>query len=414
MRSFVALAAGLALLAVLPACNVSENGYFSRGIGTDVYSTDLPNEAALLDQYTDLICEQADLTGCLQGTLTPAQWMTFVQSGMNDIDRRCDAYLAWLDNVKRSSGPILQEISDARTVTEGILAHVGVGSNPIAIVGAAFGFATSTFTNVTSRLVLEVNHSTVQSLVLTNQNRYRYTLLYGDPSTLPPAAPVVVINRPAAMYILRSYLRLCMPFTIETQINTTVTAVDRGDPPSRAPLVTPATVSRTIISSAIAPLPNGQLTIEERNRAKQIHDTALDAALCVPLTHETRDAAIRDYLIAAKQIASNATIVNLTPKLTLFLNRAVNEVGDCARAGYLNAFEVGLFGIAPKNQRQANIKTLQDNLRIALGLSTADLPSSGLLDKPTRDAIAKLRTKLPLAPQLEGEIDQQFWAKVNS
>ncbi len=35
-------------------------------------------------------------------------------------------------------------------------------------------------------------------------------------------------NRPAAIYALRQYLRLCMPMTIETQINTTVKLFERG------------------------------------------------------------------------------------------------------------------------------------------------------------------------------------------
>jgi hypothetical protein len=122
------------------------------------------------------------------------------------------------------------------------MAASGVGVAPIAIVGAAFGLATSTFTNLSSRLVLEVNQSTVQSVVLTSQNKYRFTLINGDPLTVPPTPPTVIVSRPSAIYVLRSYLRLCLPFTIETQINTTVTAVDRGDTEAtyRKPLITPA------------------------------------------------------------------------------------------------------------------------------------------------------------------------------
>ena len=56
----------------------------------------------------------------------------------------------------------------------------------------------------------------MQSVVLTRQQKYRETL------------PVVIDNRPAAIYALRQYLRLCMPMTIETQINTTVKLFERG------------------------------------------------------------------------------------------------------------------------------------------------------------------------------------------
>src|SRR5215216_2631570 len=100
---------------------------------------------------------------------------------------------------ERSSTAILQQISDTRTATEAILAHTAAGPQAIAIVGTAFGFAAQTFTNVTSRLLLEVEQSTVQSVVLTRQGQFREDL------------PRVIDNRAAAIYALRSYLRLCMP-----------------------------------------------------------------------------------------------------------------------------------------------------------------------------------------------------------
>jgi len=101
----------------------------------------------------------------------------------------------------------------------------GVGAAPIAVVGAAFGLAASTFTNINSRLVLEVNHSTVQAVVLTRQAQYREQLLGNPAKNIPP---VVIASKPAAIYALRSYLRLCMPITIETEINNTVTVFERG------------------------------------------------------------------------------------------------------------------------------------------------------------------------------------------
>jgi hypothetical protein len=229
-------------------CSNSDFVYLNQGIGTALSASDLETQSSLLNQYVDLLCQQAGLVPegilvpCNDAFFSPAQWMIFVQAGMNDIDRRCDAYLQWLDDKRRWQHPILQEISDVRTATELIMAASGVGVAPIAIVGAAFGLATSTFTNLSSRLVLEVNQSTVQSVVLTSQNKYRFTLINGDPLTVPPTPPTVIVSRPSAIYVLRSYLRLCLPFTIETQINTTVTAVDRGDTEAtyRKPLITPA------------------------------------------------------------------------------------------------------------------------------------------------------------------------------
>ena len=163
---------------------------------------------------------------------------------MNDIDRRCDAYLAWLDNKKRSANPILQQISDTRSVTEAIMRIAGASADSIVITGLAFGLAASTFTNINSRLVLEVDHTTVQTVVLTTQKKYRLWIR-GE----------IIDNKPAAIHALRSYLRLCMPFTIETEINMTATIVQRGGAAAvaaieRDPLINPATVGVAVRSGA--------------------------------------------------------------------------------------------------------------------------------------------------------------------
>jgi hypothetical protein len=91
----------------------------------------------------------------------------------------------------------------------------GVGANPITLAGLAFGLASNTFTNVNSRLLLEVDKTTVQTLVLRRRNDYRTGLQL-----------VSIENRPAAVHALRSYLNICTP--------------DR-----KGPLVNPATVANT-------------------------------------------------------------------------------------------------------------------------------------------------------------------------
>ena len=95
----------------------------------------------------------------------------------------------------------------------------GAGAAAMTIVGIGFGLAADTFTNVTSRLLLEVNQSTVQSVVLGHQTEFRLQ-----------AAKVLVRSRPMAIYLLRNYLRICMPFSIETSINNTVSVYHRAGP----------------------------------------------------------------------------------------------------------------------------------------------------------------------------------------
>jgi hypothetical protein len=231
MRSIVRLLVCAGVVLAVGGCDPVDREYFKRGIGTELNPGDIAAAASAQDEYVTYICEQAGIQPAGYGVCgaqptSPQTWQVFVQAGMNDIDQRCDAYLTWLDYVRRAREPTLKTLADAQSATTVIMGQSGIGAAPIAIAAAAFGFATSTFTNVTSRLILEVDHSTVQAVVLSHQKQYREELL----GSADNRTAVVIASRPAAIYALRSYLRLCMPMTIETQINTIMTTFSRGAP----------------------------------------------------------------------------------------------------------------------------------------------------------------------------------------
>jgi hypothetical protein len=235
------------------------------GIGVNLGTADLPEASLLQDIYVGEICHQAGLRVVRQGDflyceevlMRPAEWTTFVQAGMNDIDRRCDSYLAWLDNKRRWREPILKQLHTTAATAGAIMGLTGVGATPIAIVGTAFGFAQDTFINYNNRLVTEIDHSVVQSVVLDNQNQFRVKLA-GTP----------IDNRPAAIYLLRNYLRICMPFSIEMSINNTITVYHRGGPDAlrTPPLLTqPPAIARITASVPLGPRDVVQLPVRNPN-----------------------------------------------------------------------------------------------------------------------------------------------------
>ena len=269
MRLRATLGLCLGLIVFTAGCSlITDSRSYREGIGTDLSWEGLAEATRLQNVYLGHICRQAglgvardgDVLGCAEAIATARDWGLLVQAGMNDIDLRCDAYLGWLDDKKRSAKPLLQQISDMRSATGTVLDVTGAGPHPITIVGTAFGLAANTFTNVNSRLLLEVNHSTVQSVVLNRRNTYRMEI-----------ARVAIDSRPAAVHALRSYLNICMPFmpfTIEMEINTTVTAYEKGgidalDVPRlitpdtvKSPTIGPATTKPgTIEPSAVEPAP---------------------------------------------------------------------------------------------------------------------------------------------------------------
>ncbi len=270
MRLFAASFAAVLSGVLLSACSSQDRTFLDAGVGTDLYASAASQSAGLENSYIGFLCDRAGLSSCDLG-LGSNSWTVIVQAGMNDIDQRCDAYLTWLDDRSRSQAPILKELSDLSVATQAIMATTPAGAGAITIVGVAFGLASSSFTNFNSRLLYEVNHSTIQSIVFANDNRFRQEL-----------KGKVINNRPAAIYALRSYLRLCMPFTIETQINNAVTLFEVGGVASAGvnpnPLISAnnvaTVVSNTNATFAASPSrdvirgwlrPNGVLDISRRD-----------------------------------------------------------------------------------------------------------------------------------------------------
>lgn len=227
---------------VLAACAPAGENYLRNGIGSSLAPADIRNSTQTLDQYFALLCSQAGLssspdvgTGCRMPAFDERAWTVVVLQGMNDIDRRCDAYLEWLDDRKRSRAPLLSQVNAVRNTTTTIMALANPDSAiALSIVGEAFGLLTRSIENYHSRLLLEIESSTVNSVVIQERFRFRretQTFTYS--------------NRPAAEYALRSYLRICLPFAIESQINDLSTLGARRELPRsdnslfQSPAVTP-------------------------------------------------------------------------------------------------------------------------------------------------------------------------------
>lgn len=290
MRYVVRWAACIATALFCAGCDVN----YTQGVGTKLYPADVAAQTDLQNAYVGAICQQAGIvptvfdgvTSCGPDPYDAKTWWLFVQAGMNDIDQRCDAYLAWLDDAQRTREPVLNELALASATAQTIMLASGVGANPITIVGAAFGLAAGTFTNVQSRLILTMPHSTIQAVVLSRQKEYRDRLM-GTAST----KAVAIISRPNALYALRSYLRLCMPMTIETEINSTIATFERNgaeglqkdsliSPRSAGVPFTPATVVQRPVRGDRTPIP-GEFSpfFEEKSLTKEDAQFTMNA-LC--------------------------------------------------------------------------------------------------------------------------------------
>ena len=220
----------------------------SSGIGTALHSEETAAYFPVHRTYFGYLCATAevphrsgsataDSPDCLYQEFGPNDWNTVVQAGLNDLDLRCDSYLAWLDNRKRSQSPLLKQLSDTATRTQAILRFAGASNLAIDVVAQAFGYAADSVINYNSRLLFEIDTSTVQALVLGRQRDFR-TELVG----------MMFNNKPAVEHALRSYLRICLPFTIETDINNIITVYQRTEAAPSSPLIS-AESSRAAIGA---------------------------------------------------------------------------------------------------------------------------------------------------------------------
>jgi hypothetical protein len=222
--------AGIGLM--VAGCDpVTERRYFTEGAGVDLYTADRANQVELQSRYIDFICKQS-------GSDCGGNWTTFVHAGMNDIDQRCDGFLSWLDAQRRDKEPVLAELSALNTAAHAIMTVTGSSPKSLDIVTAAFGLASASYTNWNSRLLISVNQSTVQQVVYKGQGDFRDKI-----------KTYAVPDQSTAIYLLRNYLRLCMPTTIEASINTTTTLVLSDVPAAvaRENLVVSTTTPRTLV-----------------------------------------------------------------------------------------------------------------------------------------------------------------------
>ncbi len=231
-----AKAVGLSLMIfALVACNPTsiQSNYLRMGIGAKLSADDIKKANQVQLAYFNYLCQQAGFgrisdigisDDCITTKIGSDFWNIITYQGMNDIDRRCDAYLEWLDDRKRSRAPVLAQLGTSQNAATQIL-NITLGmtnaATAISIISQAFELITQSIENYHSRLLLEVNQSTINSIVL----RARYNFRKDFQNMRVP-------DKPRAEYVLREYLRICLPFAIESVINDNSTLVSLGATPS--------------------------------------------------------------------------------------------------------------------------------------------------------------------------------------
>lgn len=407
----------LAITLLVSGCSSLEEKLIQEGIGTELPVEDMAEATRRLEVYLSYLCVQAGgtksvadtphaVTTCDISRYGNAQWSALVSAGFNDIDRRCDSYLAWLASRRRDRSAILSQIHDTRTFTEALLYTTGVGAAPIAIAGLAFGLASNSFTNYYSRLLFEIEKSTVSLLVREKRLQYRNTL------------NVQIMYQPDAVHVLREYMLICTPFYIEDLVNQrTRDSVAGNTPPDKgnAEQIRRSLVSRALIGATPKggsdPLPGVGKNpppppVEERMEGKTGTEQniprsvgqSIQSNLCVARSTSFNDDATRNAIqqakLGANQSGPSEPLFNNTSNL--IANASEAQIFRAARPcnldisgvdrGYRTAFEKFTFA------GEAGVASLQQ----LLALCDPNLKDkfTGKFDVLTRAAIKVAKTKL--------------------
>lgn len=210
----------------LAACTNGQDNFATVGIGSNLTSPNTQKLAELQNKYFNYLCEQSGLDAEVIGFegascvnelgLVNDNWTFIVHQGMNDIDRRCDQFLQWLDEQRRAEGPLLAQVNSISDVTNAILGFTDTSQLAINIVAQSFGLLTKSLEHYHD-LLINIEGSTVNSVVLNRRNEFRVE-----------TKDYVYNTRPAAEHALRSYLRVCLPFSIKSNVNDFSTLSSQG------------------------------------------------------------------------------------------------------------------------------------------------------------------------------------------
>lgn len=222
LRSMTSYCVILFAMLMLASCAPVNEGFLRYGIGPDLAISKKSAAAAreIQHDYFDYLCQEAGLNyaatstnkqHCLAAKTGKNLWSPIVKQGLNDIDRRCDGYLAWLDDRRRSKDPTLNQITAISNASQDFIRFTDIDpTKSISIVSRAFELITDSINNYHSRLLLEVENSTVTAIVFRERQKFRI-----DNRDVISEAN----NKPDAEHYLRRYLQICMPFSIEAAIN---------------------------------------------------------------------------------------------------------------------------------------------------------------------------------------------------
>lgn len=415
------------------SCSPNRAAYNFTGAGNDLYTSDLPRETKKLNRYLNELCVHAGTAvdagerDACKRPLGSNDLKLLVLAGFNDIDRRCDSYLGWLDRKRIERLMYGRSSSALQGLFSGVAGTAGVGAAALVYVAEAFSFADSIYDTANLSPLMTLETSTVKTLVYQRQRALREAVQGQSFNSLP-----------AAVFALRSYLTICTPQTILLDANEFSRGALTGNVPDlKADYVSElrsvgslrgssTPLARAPVSALPPPAPGAEcrecaklfdadlVGDPERFDDDKVNETWLKAAQIYLCTKGDGDvgpytiAAVRIFEKSVRNAESNGKIDATELSELSGLGCQPGDVGV-----YLNAYEVSSYKPGQNNEGAATLPDLIDNINELLKLEGAErLDRTKIFPSRFRERVVQAKTELGLLnaelPDLNKQVDKTF------
>ncbi|WP_306145695.1 hypothetical protein [Roseibium sp. MMSF_3412] len=430
-RSFLRFFGAIATSLAVSGCGETAFDYRTgAGIGADLYSPGMERATQQLHQYIGFLCQQAEFSSfspenaraCLHRVEQSGNWSIIVHTGFNDIDRRCDDYLAWMEQARLRRDFGVSQLNAISNLTNAILlATTPASAKAIGIVGLAFGYSQKLFTDIHTLINLGIENSTIKTIV--SERRMAFRQKFSDTK---------FTYKPNVIHTLRSYLRICMPYTITMDVNTYARATATGTTELVRKLDDPAQIAASLARTT--PLkPEQEFGTGRPKGLGPVSGKDFDKVFKNPANYEKQDLKLVQEAMCVQGykpgIVDDPTINAIkifedTPfrsdnfpdfrkplsngKLDDFEVEFLTSWGTCDTSKYKNIFERVWFELVTDEERKKRTKgmiglmnrSFDPDLDVDLDLNNADL----------RNAIKTIRANFGLTDETKGSADQVTWS----
>lgn len=184
------------------------------------------------------------------GKLKSTDWSEITNAGVVELTSQCEDYLHALWELNRARQATNTEINSAGSLVAAILGATQASSPAIAITASAFGFAAATSENLYSSLLYQLDQSSVDALVHNSQLTVKQAIQSSESSN-------TIASRADAVGALMQYINVCLPQTIEANVNAAVknavTSPGNTTPPEPGGAAPPLSKSSPPPAGALSP-----------------------------------------------------------------------------------------------------------------------------------------------------------------